>query len=167
MTGSYEQYLLHEDALRDAAATETSSDVFAVGGMLADLGLIETPAAAVPVPCQAFGRWLELSRRARSLSLPDIANQTGTDLLELVQIEWGEATRIQPRTIHQLAGLFAVDARKLAVVAGLIQDQPGGPITGAALRFAAQSESIAQLSPSERSALNEFVRLLSSPEKSV
>jgi len=165
MNAQLDRYLLSGDDLLKAASTETSSEVFAVGGLLCELGLIATPAARLPVPCLVFGRWLELARRARGLTLLDISSQVNVDLHELVRIECGEAACVQPRTVHQLAVLFAVDPRSLAVISGLIQDQPGNPLTGAAVRFAAQSESMEKLSKGERDALNEFVQLLASSER--
>lgn len=167
MSGKMQWTFIGGEALAAEAALEPASEQFAVGGLLVDCGLIGgTPPfrAAAAVPLNVFGKWLQLARRERDLTVLQVAEKAQCDLAELVQLEESAAIPPQPRTVHKLAVFFDVNPKQLAILSGLIQDRPGSPLTHAAVRFAAMSEPSAKLSPIEQTALHEFARYLESRE---
>lgn len=108
----------------------------------------------------AFGRFVRLMRRDRGLTVEKLAEDTDVDVSELVEIE--DDTRHKPelRTVYQLANYFRVPRANLIQVAGLTapKDQR---LAQEAVKFAARSEPIAELTREEREALEAFVAVLS------
>jgi transcriptional regulator with XRE-family HTH domain len=107
----------------------------------------------------AFIRLLQLARRERRLSLEQLAQKADIDLGELVKIEADESFKPTPRTIHQLAEFLKLPAKKLMVLAGLLQVKDFG-LQQASVRFAARSEPVEDVSPEEHAALEEYVKFL-------
>jgi transcriptional regulator with XRE-family HTH domain len=106
-----------------------------------------------------LGRFVELMRRKRGLSIEALAGEIDVELSELVEIE--EDVRHVPdhRSIYQLANYFAVPMGKLMKISGL--SKPRDPqLSEAGFRFAARSESVEELSPEEQEALETFVAIL-------
>lgn len=144
-----------QEWLREMAEFEDSCRSVSVGGMAADLGMLPL------VPDEAhrvFGRLIEFARRTKGLSLEQLAEQADIDLVEVIELEKDENAIPQLRTVYQLAQVFNLPAGKLAEVAGLATPRP--EISNAALRFAARSESTTTLTPAEREAFEEFVKVL-------
>ena len=108
----------------------------------------------------AFGRFVELMRRRKSLTLEQLAERAGLDVGELVSIEDDVRYTPEPRTVYQLARAFNVPQQRLLQLAGL---SVGGDahLRHEAVRFAARSDSVQRLSKEERAALEDFVAVLS------
>jgi len=87
------------------------------------------------------------------------ATGADVDLGELVKIESDESFKPTPRTIHQLAEFLKLPAKKLMVLAGLLQVKDFG-LQQASVRFAARSEPVEDVSPEEHAALEEYVKFL-------
>ena len=107
----------------------------------------------------AFAKLISLARRSRRLSLPQLADQAQVDLDELVEIENGQATNPEPRTVHRLAQSLKLPERRLMQLSGLVKVRDV-KVDRAAVQFAAQSGSLEKLSSIERQALDEFVKVL-------
>jgi transcriptional regulator with XRE-family HTH domain len=108
----------------------------------------------------AFGRFVNLMRRRRGLSMEKLAEQANLDVSELLMIEESTHYVPEPRTIYQLAQTFDVPQRSLMALAGLTVANEHG-LRQEAARFAARSESVQKLTPEESSALEAFVAVLS------
>lgn len=141
--------------LREMADFEDSCRSISVGGMAADLGMLGAPPAESH---GVFGRLIEFARRSKGLSVEQLAEQADVDLAEIVEIERKQNAVPQLRTVYQLANALKLPAGKLVEVAGLATTRP--EISNAALRFAARSEPTTTLSPAEREAFEEFVKVL-------
>lgn len=107
----------------------------------------------------AFVRLLQLTRRERRLTLEKLAEKADVDLAELLKIETDEAFTPNLRTVHQLASVLDLPAKKLMVLAGLLQVKDAS-LQQASVRFAARSEPIGNVSPEEHAALEEYVKFL-------
>lgn len=147
--GPSREWLLKMSAGEDACQSTS------VGGMAAELGVL--PPVSVE-PQWVFGRFIEYARRARGLTVEELAQRADVDLAEVVGIEQDDHVSPTPRTVYKLAGVLQLPAGRLTEVAGLTQ--PRRDIKEAALRFAARSEPTAQLTPVEREAFEEFVKVL-------
>lgn len=108
----------------------------------------------------AFGRFVNLMRRRRGLSMEQLAETAGLDASELLVIEEGAHHVPEPRTIFKLAETFEVPQKRLMQLAGLAVANDGG-LREEAVRFAARSESVEKLTPEESSALEAFIAVLS------
>ena len=108
----------------------------------------------------AFGRFVQLMRRQRGLSIEKLADAAGLELGELVSIEEYLDYTPEPRTVYQLARTFDVPQQGLMQLAGLAVANDAG-FRQAAVRFAARSESTEKLSRDERAALTAFIEVLS------
>lgn len=120
----------------------------------------EGAAAQAPDPNFAFGRFVRLMRRHRQLSLEKLAEDARVEITELVVIEEDARHVPDPRTVYQLAQQFRVPTPKLMQLAGLSQPKDAR-LSEEAIRFAARSEPIEELSDVERAALEAFVSVLS------
>src|SRR5579872_3879421 len=112
----------------------------------------------------AFIRLLQLARRERRLSLEQLAQKADIDLGELVKIEADESFKPTPRTIHQLAEFLKLPAKKLMVLAGLLQVKDFG-LQQASVRFAARSEAMEDVGPLEHAQLEEYVKSVNEREE--
>lgn len=119
------------------------------------------PGVSVPDESNvAFGRFVRLMRRHRGVSLEKLAEDADVDITDLVEIEDDTRHKPEPRTVYQLANYFRVPEVNLLQIAGLTA--PKDPhLLGEAIRFAARSDPVAQLTPEERAALESFVAVLS------
>src|SRR5262245_56274305 len=66
-----------------------------------------------------FGRFVQLMRRKRSLTVEELAIKADIDLDELVTVEEAMPRFPEPRTIYQLAQFFRVPAKALLQLSGL------------------------------------------------
>ena len=111
-------------------------------------------------PNVAFGRFVNLMRRQRGMSLEQLADNADVDMGDLVEIERDPHHRPELRTAYQLANYFEVSQSGLMQVAGLAAPKDA-KLFDEGVRFAARSESTAALTPEEGSALEAFVAVLS------
>lgn len=114
-------------------------------------------------PQIAFGRFVRLMRRSRGLNVEKLADQTDIDIVELVNIEEDPHYRPDVRTVYQLSSFFKLSQTHLLQVAGLTAPR-NDRIYEEAIRFAARSEPVAELTAEERAALEAFVAVLTEKE---
>lgn len=105
-----------------------------------------------------FGRFVQLMRRKRGLTVERLALDADIDMAELVEIEDDVAARPDPRTVYQLAQFFNVSINNLLQVAGLAEARNDLVMEG--VRFAARSNPVNELTAEERAALEAFVAVL-------
>lgn len=122
-----------------------------------------TPATPGEETRIAFGKFVNLMRRRRGLSMEQLANAADLDASELLEIEADLHYVPEPRTVYRLAQTFEVSQRRLMQLAGLTAANDVG-LRQEAVRFAARSESVQKLTPEENSALEAFVAVLSEQE---
>jgi len=108
---------------------------------------------------RAFQQALRYLRRARGLTVAELARRTGLDPGELAAAEERPGYKPTPLTLHKLSAFYVLPERCLAILAGAIRDVPEA-LARSASSFAAQSESLARLTKEERAALDEFIRAL-------
>ncbi len=109
----------------------------------------------------AFGSLVQLQRRKKGFSIEKLANAAQVDAMELISIERDPKHTPRPRTVHQLAKVFGLPERPLTRLSNLTTTHSSG-LRDAAVRFAAHSSTVTELTSEESSALNEFVAYLSS-----
>ena len=108
----------------------------------------------------AFGRFVNLMRRRRGMSLERLADDADVDMADLVEIESDPHHKPELRTAYQLANYFKVPRVGLMQVAGLAVPKDAG-LFDEGVRFAARSGPTAELTPEEGAALEAFVAVLS------
>lgn len=108
----------------------------------------------------ALGRFVHLIRRQRKLSLEGLAECADVDLPELMSIELDAHYIPEPRTIFQLANVFHVSQKKLMGLSGLTKPKDTKYIEEA-VRYAANSASIENLTAEEQAALDGLISVLS------
>lgn len=127
----------------------------------------ERPAATLPAAVEetriAFGRFVNLMRRRRGLSMEQLAQVADLDASELLVIEDDLHYVPEPRTVFKLATTFEVSQQRLMQLAGLAAANDAG-FRQEAVRFAARSEAVHKLTREESSALEAFVAILSEQE---
>lgn len=111
----------------------------------------------------AFGRFINMMRRRRGLTIEALADCARVDVSELLVIEEDVHYVPGPRTVYQLARMFEVPQARLMQLAGLTAANDAG-LAEEAVRFAARSEAVHKLSPEESAALAAFVAVLSQQE---
>jgi transcriptional regulator with XRE-family HTH domain len=150
-----------EDAwIRQKAAEED--------GALISAGCMMMPAAEAPTLATSdalaarlsFAKFIQLARLKLRLSKEQFAGKTRVPLKELVCIEDDDTFVPSLRTVHLLAQFLKVSHVKMLTLAGLATAKDA-QFSDAAVRFAAKSEPIRQLSREEQEAFDEFVRFLS------
>lgn len=107
----------------------------------------------------AFGKLIELMRRSKGWTVERLASEADLDLADLVVIEDDHTALPEPRAVYQLAEVFKLPLTRLLQIAGLSQERDPA-LQRDTLRFAARSQSIAQLNEVEQRALDEFVTVL-------
>lgn len=108
----------------------------------------------------AFGRFVNMMRRQRGLTIEELADVARVDVSDLLLIEDGASHLPGPRTVYQLARTFEVPQARLMQLAGLTAANDAG-LAEEAVRFAARSEAVHKLSPEESVALSAFIAVLS------
>lgn len=154
---------------RSQAKLESDGSVTSVGGLAqraSGIALKTSPTASASVPeatpdprRQSLGKFVELSRRRLRISVEQLADQANIDLRELLAIEYASDVTPEPRTIFQLATILRVKPEPLMELAGLVV-RKNTALTESAVRFAARSEPMQELSADEEAALNWFVNEL-------
>jgi transcriptional regulator with XRE-family HTH domain len=107
----------------------------------------------------AFQVVLQDMRRSKSLTIDDLARQSGIDRTEIINMERNAGYRPPPRTLHKLSQIYGIPTQRLAALAGALTEVPPD-IRESASRFAAQSESFAKLTKEEKRVVDEFVKFL-------
>lgn len=140
--------------IRAMAEAEDRCQSVSVGGLAHDLGMLQGQESP-----RVLGRLIEFARRAKGLSLEDLAKDADVDLAELVAIERDMDMTPTPGTLSRLAHTLALPPAKLMELSGAAAccDEAIGK---AALRFAARSKPTTELSRDEREAFEEFVKVL-------
>ena len=98
-------------------------------------------------------------RRKERLSIDELAQNARVPAFELRQIEGDPTFEPSPRTIFQIEQYFKLHERSLVVLSGAVRVDNN--IREEAVRFAASSENIQELTTDERKLLNQFVKFLS------
>lgn len=111
----------------------------------------------------AFGRFVRLMRRDKGLSIEKLADDADIDIGDLVSIEDDTHYKPDPRTVYQLANVFGVPRAKLLEISGLTIPRDEN-LFEEAMRFAARSDPMVELTVEERAALDAFVSVLSDPK---
>jgi len=110
---------------------------------------------------QAFHLCMQMLRRKQRLTIPELAAKTELDRDELVAMERNPGYRPSPLTLHRLSVFYGIPERRLLALAGAIKEVPQ-EFCEHASRFAAQSESFANLTSEEKKALDDFMSILKS-----
>ena len=148
--------------LQRMADAEDQCESVSVGGLAHELGNLRPPQPdQAPLTQVAFGKLVELSRRQRGLNREQLAREADIDVAELLGIERGKTTTVEPRTVFKLAQVLRLPAPRLMELAGLAI-RNDHRLDAAAVRFAACSEPVDKLSSDEQRALQEFVGTLAS-----
>lgn len=150
----------HEDAwIRQKAAEEDGALVLA--GCVRPLAESSSTATSDTLTFRlSLSRFVQFARLRLRLSREQFASKTQIPLQELVCIEDDDQYTPSLRTIHILAQFLKVSHVKLLTLAGLAQAKDA-QFNDAAVRFAAKSEPIRQLTKEEQEAFDEFARFLS------
>jgi transcriptional regulator with XRE-family HTH domain len=109
----------------------------------------------------AFHLCMQMLRRRQRLTIAQLATKTGVERDELIAMERNPGYRPSPLTLHKLSQFYSIPQKRLLVLAGAIKEIPQG-FSEHASRFAAQSESFANLTSEEKKALDEYVSFLKS-----
>ena len=109
----------------------------------------------------AFGSLVQMLRRQKGLSIDQLADAARIDTMELISIERDPKHPPRPGTVHQLAKVFGLPERTLTRLSNLPTTY-SSELRDAAVRFAANSSPVTELTGEESAALNEFVAYLSS-----
>ena len=115
-------------------------------------------------PSIAFSRFVSLMRRKKGLTLEKLAQDADIEVTELIEIEEDNHHKPELRTVYQLANYFDVPRQNLIQLAGLMAPR-NKTLIDEAVRFAARSEPIAQLSTEECAALEAFISVISEQEQ--
>ena len=136
---------------------ETLDDDFVIGPRAFSEAANEVSQPPITV---AFGLLVRFSRRAKRLSVEQLAEKLSVDTDELQHIEKDPAYRARPRTISNIATFFNLPFTELTKLAGAVVVSNDDSFTNTALKFAAHSEDIAALSAEEQKLLQSFIRYL-------
>lgn len=135
---------------------ETLDDDFVIGPAAFSEAADEVSQPPITV---AFGLLVRFSRRAKRLSVEQLAEKLSVDTDELQHIEKDPAYRARPRTISNIATFFDLPFTELTKLAGAAVSNDDS-FRNTALKFAAHSEDIAALSGEEKELLQSFIRYL-------
>lgn len=142
--------------LKRMADMEDKCESISAGGMAVDLGLVLLKRDDTP---RVLGRLIEFARRGKGWSLEKLSEAANVDLADALALE-NEEGQPSTRTVFQVAHALELPTKTLLELAGLMEPRQKEKLNRAAIRFAAHSEPTAQLSTDERSALDEFVKVL-------
>jgi len=111
----------------------------------------------------AFRLLVRLLRRQRGLSVTALAGNIDLDADEIRAMESDSCYRPSPLVLHKLSEFYGIPERRMLELAGAVKEVPD-EFQENASRFAAHSESFAELSEEERGALDKFMSFLKSNE---
>ncbi|MBW4985875.1 helix-turn-helix domain-containing protein [Mameliella sp. CS4] len=98
-------------------------------------------------------------RRRDKLTVAELAQRLRVDPAELEALETNPDYGPQPRTLHQLSGYTEIPATNLMRLTPDAHNV-NGDLESAAMKFAASSDDVSDLSRTERRGLNDFVKFL-------
>lgn len=151
-----------EDELREAfAGTGENLDALADRGeavVRRALSEVRDDANAVEELHRGLGALVQMLRRHGRISIDELARAAQVDVSELRRIELDPAFDPNPRTIFQLERYFDLPERSLVVLSGAVHVDDD--VREEAVRFAASSEHVSELTKDERKLLNQFVKFL-------
>ncbi len=136
---------------------DTIDDDFLIGPAFGSKPKADAPAEQ-PLTV-AFGLLVRFSRRAKRLSVDQLAEKLIVEASELQHIERDPDFRARPRTISKLANFFDLPVAELMKLAGAAVSNDESFKTNA-LKFAAHSDDMAALTSEEQDMLRSFVRYL-------
>jgi transcriptional regulator with XRE-family HTH domain len=108
---------------------------------------------------QAFSLLVRQLRRQQQWTIEELAKRALVDVEDLRQIERDPHYRPRPRVVHQLSTVYGVPERPLMKLSGATVNADHD-FEEKAMRFAAKSDDVSQLSEQEQQALNEYVKYL-------
>jgi len=144
--------------LKKQAALEDNCFV-SVGGLVLAVEDLEQQAQRVNAVHTAFVNLLNLTRREYKLTWEQFSQKVDVDLAELMGIESDENYKPTPRTVTKIAQFINVPAEKVFILSGLARARDI-QFEEAALRFAARSQPVKELTSEEHEALKEYVKFL-------
>lgn len=144
--------------LKRQAALEDNCFV-SVGGLILAVEDLEQQTQRVNAARQAFVSLLNLTRREHKFTWEQFSQKLDVDLAELIGIENDENFKPAPRTVTKIAQFMQVPAEKLFVLSGLARARDIH-FQEAALRFAARSQPVEELTSEGHEALKEYVKFL-------
>lgn len=150
-----------EQELREALdGAEESFDSLAAQGRAVIQQTLDTVEKTDDVPDlhRGLGVMIQMLRRRDRLSYEQLASKAHIAVAELRQIENDPTFNPNPRTIFQLEQFFNLPSRALVVLSGAVRVSK--QVREEALRFAASSQNMSELSREEKKLLNEFVKFL-------
>jgi HTH-type transcriptional regulator, competence development regulator len=130
-----------------------------VGGLVVAVEDLEQQTQRVNAVRTAFVNLLNLTRREYKLTWEQFSQKVDVDLAELMGIESDENYKPTPRTVTKIAQFIHVPAEKLFILSGLARARDI-QFEEAALRFAARSQPVKELTSEEHEALKEYVKFL-------
>jgi transcriptional regulator with XRE-family HTH domain len=104
----------------------------------------------------ALGAFVSLWRRNQGWDAARLAEEAGLEPQEILEIEHDPYCEPEPETVRKLAKVFGLPAKPLLELAGLTEPRTAA-LREEAVRFAARSESVAELNQHEREAFEAFV----------
>jgi transcriptional regulator with XRE-family HTH domain len=107
----------------------------------------------------AFQTLVQGLRRRRGLSIDQLAQKTEIDREEILAIERNPLHLPDPRALCQLAEIFEIPTQRFLQLAGLVREVPKD-LDEEICRFAACSESLANIGDEERELVDRFARFL-------
>jgi len=107
----------------------------------------------------AFGTLVRQLRRRDQLSVAELSRKADVDEEELRHIEHDAAFKPRPRTVHHLANIFGMPTAKFMKLSGATVTVDAR-FQAEAVKFAARSDDLSQLTEAERHLLNDFVVFL-------
>lgn len=119
----------------------------------------ETPESAPEKKTRVLSILVRQVRRRDGLTIDALGERLRVEASELKKLEADPAFTPSPRTLHKLALYMKVPTTSLQRLTPDTVDNDE-EINEAALRFAASSDDLSQLTPDERSNLNDFVKAL-------
>ena len=144
--------------LKRQAALEDNCFV-SVGGLVLALEDLEQQSHQINAARTAFVTLLNLTRREHKLTWEQFSQKLDVGLEELIGIENDENYKPSPRTVTKIAQFIRVPAEKLFILSGLARARDIH-FQEAALRFAARSHPVEELTSEEHEALEEYVKFL-------
>jgi HTH-type transcriptional regulator, competence development regulator len=149
-----------EDAWIRQKAAEEDGALICAGCMMIPTEPLPAVTSDALAARLSLSRFVQLARLKLRLNKEQFASKTQIPLKELVCIEDDDQYTPTLRTVHMLAQFLKVSHVKLLTLAGLAQARDA-QFNDAAVRFAAKSEPIRQLTREEQEAFDEFARFLS------
>lgn len=141
-------------------ADREANAVVSVGGLQAKAAALERPERSREL--MALGKLIDLRRREKGLTVEELTRQTHVTEAALLDLERGIRAPNTRDVIALVAKVLDLPEEKLRAVAGL-NGAPDPALSSAALRFAAQARPAEPLTPSEQSALGQFLKVLAVP----